>query len=451
MNAEEKEEIPIYRPKIKETKPILLPPEEISYNHKLTKLASSNGVIKMRVNAEAMLDTVSVGLYKSPKSAIRELLFNEVRACKTAIEDYGADARIEIRINPKKDIRSFEIIGIDSMGFSTEEFHKSFCETGASTNLNAGVAGQFGLGRLSYVKLSPIIRYDVFSRASGELYAFTLQDAKEMYPVDKPDTLAKYGTRLKLTLKDDVVIEELIPYIERIARFAGVKIELILEDHVKDSRTIVKNAGRYKVGSYTKEEYFDKLVADRKFDEDKYVCVKIHLDEQYFTYDALAVYLKNSIFKQAEKISSNEITLVDIPIDSDVRLPEFSASVLNLKVERTPLMCLKCNENNITITVENDDVPVYTCGKCGVTDVEDDKLTPIKPTNNRESLSEETDKYITAQLKQKLTAYFKSIEITKVEDYFENDMCHILSDSTIIRSAKDDNLEDEYEGDGYDQ
>lgn len=406
MVNDKEEEVKVYRPKLKDTTPIILPKEEIDYSPKLTKL-STGGKIKMRVNAEAMLDTVSDGLYASPKSGVRELLFNEVRACKIARKEFGASPKIEIRINPNPEVRSFEIIGIDSMGFSIAEYETSFCETGASTNFDEEETGQYGLGRLSYVKMSPLIRYDVWARRTNELYAFTMQDAKEMYPVDKPETLESFGCRIKLTLKEGVDVEELIPYIENISRFAEVPINLVMLDNLKDRHDDVrKSAGTFKVGSWTKEEYFAKLKSERDINTETTISIPIHIDSKYFTYDAIAIYQNNGCFKGREQIGTNEITLINVPIDSKVVLPEFSASVLNLKIERA-----------------NDEVN-------------------IKPATNRESLTDETDEYLTKTLREELIKYFRAFDINSIDDYFSKPMCHVLSDTTIIKYAKDDDLTD---------
>jgi hypothetical protein len=445
------EEVSLYRQTIKKTNSILLDKQDTGYNENLSKLAKG-GKIKMRVNADAMLDQVSDSLYPSPKSGLRELMFNEFRACITA-KKLGAKPKVQIIFNPKKDVRSLEIVGYDSMGFSTKEFDQSFCETGASTNLDESVSGKYGQGRLASVKISPICRYDVYSRVSKEMYSFSLQDAKEMTILDQPE-MKSFGTRVKLTIKEELDIVELVNHAEKLARFSQVETELVLLEPLKsDYGKVVRGAGTYPIGSYTKEKYFQKLLTERDLKSDKFFTIPIHIENDIIEFDALAIYHRNSFFGEGEHIGANEVTVANAPIESKIELPYFGVSVLNLKIERTPTRCEKCKaKTKHTGRIDDEGQGIFKCSKnCGCTTGEENPDIPIRITSNREQIEQVTDEYITQMLRSELIKKFKDLEITSLEEYYSNPLSHILTDTNIIKLARIDHDEDEYGNEEFDE
>jgi len=90
----------IYKPELIKEKASSLPIEVKAYNGKLfSELEKGKGLIKVKLDEDIVIQRISHDLYANWKSGIRELLNNEVRACKTAIKEHKQHARIEITLD----------------------------------------------------------------------------------------------------------------------------------------------------------------------------------------------------------------------------------------------------------------------------------------------------------------------------------------------------------------
>src|SRR5208282_2299331 len=137
-------ELKIYKPTIAREDPLPLGQEELSYAPKLLA-ASESGMIKVRLEEDVIIQRVSHDLYANPESGFRELYNNEARACRIAARHFGADPRIEIRVEPSA--RKLSIQGVDSLGISQEKFIQLYSVLGRSDNFDSREIGQWGLGR----------------------------------------------------------------------------------------------------------------------------------------------------------------------------------------------------------------------------------------------------------------------------------------------------------------
>ena len=143
----EPERTSIYKPNIITEHPLKLNSNLTGYS-KLLQEAQENGMIQVKLEEEVVKQRVSHELYEKPSSGFRELFANELRACHTAKNKYGANPRIEVTINPFE--KKLSIQGYDSMGMSTELFLNVGRYLGRSDNFSGKEPGQFGFGLAAY-------------------------------------------------------------------------------------------------------------------------------------------------------------------------------------------------------------------------------------------------------------------------------------------------------------
>jgi hypothetical protein len=162
------QEIKIFRPTLIDEKPLPLGSEEFSYAPKLQQ-ASQDGMIKVKLEEEVIIQRVSHDLYANPRSGFREFYNNECRACRIASRVFGANPSIEVTLVPSE--RKLVIQGVDSLGISQDKFLQVYSVLGRSDNFSGSEIGMYGLGRASYVTISDTVVLETFSREDGTAYA----------------------------------------------------------------------------------------------------------------------------------------------------------------------------------------------------------------------------------------------------------------------------------------
>jgi ribosome-binding factor A len=225
-----------YKPTLVEEKPLPLEEKEIAYAKELLGLPDkSDGFIPLTLEQDVVVQRISHDLYAKPESGFRELLNNEIRACRTAEKIFGAKPKIVITLDPST--RDLEIRGTESTGMSIDTFKNVYTVVGRSSNFSGEEIGQFGFGRISYPALSDIMiletKYRTADGQTGE-YAIMGKNGIGFNILPKPN-LDSYGTVVKLVLKKEVNLHHLADYIREACAFSSIPTYLDLTSDLKET------------------------------------------------------------------------------------------------------------------------------------------------------------------------------------------------------------------------
>ena len=171
----------------------------------LLQQATENGIIPVKLDDDVVRFRVG-HLYADPASALRELYANELRACHTARDKYGANPKIQITLNTTE--RTIIIHGIDSLGITEEKFLNVLSVLGENDNLDGSEVGQFGWGFQSHLVVSDSVLLETFARETGEKFAMLGIGGDHFSKVSQP-TLRSTGTRVTLFVKDGLDVAHL--------------------------------------------------------------------------------------------------------------------------------------------------------------------------------------------------------------------------------------------------
>ena len=195
---------------------------------KLTKHDNNYGfseTIKTEINQLAIIPILSDSIYKDPLSAIRELYNNEVTACKNS----KLDTRIEIKLDTNT--RELSIRGYNSMGITREIFDKILKVMGNSGNNSGDRIGLYGLGFFSHVKLSEKMIIHSYAQ-NNEYFSFISKSGLsfEILPQEFSEKLDQYGTKLILTIKESIDLDDLIQVMEKIIELSMIPTKIIIDE-----------------------------------------------------------------------------------------------------------------------------------------------------------------------------------------------------------------------------
>ena len=183
--------------------------------------SQATAMLEMRFG-ESVTDALA-RLYQSPVAAVQEIVANAVAACKAARELYGADAYIRIHACG----RNLSIEDRGSMGMEWAVFRDVYARAGSSLKRGANGAatpGMFGCGSLSYVLVSDIMFLASHSRETGDRYEVMACDGRG-FQTGLPDPgMDWYGTRVRLTIRKGVGLDDVFDRIAEIADACGVRI-----------------------------------------------------------------------------------------------------------------------------------------------------------------------------------------------------------------------------------
>jgi hypothetical protein len=329
------QEIKIFRPTLIDEKPLPLGSEEFSYAPKLLQ-ASSDGMIKVKLEEEVIIQRVSHDLYANPKSGFREFYNNECRACRTASRVFGANSSIEVTLIPSQ--RKLVVQGVDSLGISQDKFLQVYSVLGRSDNFSGEEIGLFGLGRNSYTTLSDTMVLETFSREDETKYAVMGKNGIAYNLLPKPN-LDSHGTRVTFVLDQKVPILDMLDYIVDCTAFSGIDTFLNLAEKIELPSywrsDFPSEKGRYRLGPNRFDEYLEQKVrnANRWHEVVKYLPIRIE-DEDFELYAAFVVRKDYNGLAATEESDEREVRLLGTPVEATrIDLP-FSAWVLNIKNER---------------------------------------------------------------------------------------------------------------------
>jgi hypothetical protein len=328
------QEIKIFRPTLIDEKPLPLGNEEFAYAPKLQQ-ASQDGMIKVKLEEEVIIQRVSHDLYANPRSGFREFYNNECRACRTASRVFGANPSIEVTLVPSE--RKLVIQGMDSLGISQDKFLQVYSVLGRSDNFSGEEIGLFGLGRNSYTTLSDTMVLETFSREDETKYAVMGKNGIAYNLLPKPN-LDSHGTRVTFVLDQKVPILDMLDYIVDCTAFSGIDTFLNLAEKIELPSywrsDFPSEEGRYTLGPKRFDEHLEQKVskANKWHEVVKYLPVQI-TDEDFELYAAFVVRKDYNGLAATEESDEREVRLLGTPVEARIDLP-FSAWVLQIKDER---------------------------------------------------------------------------------------------------------------------
>ena len=190
-----------YKPKVNTTKDL-----NLKYDGVLSKfIDTSSGAIKVKLESDVIVQRVSHDIYTSWESGIRELIMNEVKACRQAKKDYNADSHIVVKIDPMN--KQLVIQGVDSMGMSGQRFGDVVAVLGRSSNFDRSETGMFGMGIASYTTLTDTMKLTNHHRETGDKFVVLGRNGTEWLPVEE-DVSMPCGIKIEITLNDDIAREK---------------------------------------------------------------------------------------------------------------------------------------------------------------------------------------------------------------------------------------------------
>ena len=329
------QEIKIFRPTLIDEKPLPLGSEEFSYAPKLQQ-ASQDGMIKVKLEEEVIIQRVSHDLYANPRSGFREFYNNEARACRMASRLYGAKPRIEVTLIPSE--RKLVIQGVDSLGISQDKFLQVYSVLGRSDNFDGSEIGMYGLGRASYTTISDTVVLETFSREDGTTYAVLGKSGIAYNLLPKPN-LDSHGTRVTFVLDQKVPILDMLDYIVDCTAFSGIDTFLNLAEKMELPSywrsDFPSEKGRYTLGPKRFDEHLEQKVrnANKWHEVVKYLPIRIE-DEDFELYATFVVRKDYNGLAATEESDEREVRLLGTPVEATrIDLP-FSAWVLQIKDER---------------------------------------------------------------------------------------------------------------------
>jgi hypothetical protein len=329
------QEIKIFRPTLIDEKPLPLGSEEFSYAPKLQQ-ASQDGMIKVKLEEEVIIQRVSHDLYANPKSGFREFYNNECRACRTASRVFGANSSIEVTLVPSE--RRLVIQGVDSLGISQDKFLQVYSVLGRSDNFSGEEIGLFGLGRNSYTTLSDTMVLETWSREDEMQYAVMGKNGIAYNLLPKPN-LDSHGTRVTFVLDQKVPILDMLDYIVDCTAFSGIDTFLNLAEKIELPSywrsDFPSEKGRYKLGPNRFDEYLEQKVrkANKWHEVVKYLPIRVE-DEDFELYAAFVVRKDYNGLAATEESDEREVRLLGTPVEATRMDLPFSAWILNIKNER---------------------------------------------------------------------------------------------------------------------
>ena len=275
-----------------------------------------NGVIPVRLEEDVVRFRVG-HLYASPASGFRELYANELRACRTARDKYGANPRIGITVSVSD--RILVIHGIDSLGITENSFMNTLSVLGETDNQDGAEVGQWGWGAAAAATLSDSVKYETYARETGEKYAFLGIAGEHFSKLPQPD-LDTPGTRVTVFLKDDVHISELIGRIQYICAVADIPTFLIRVSSSSDE-TLLQ----------------DRSIPEQINEPDITLHVpmdgtRVEVDDADFTLVGVFTQQNSSSTSRSDGPRA-DIRLLRMPIEGDLKFP-FDACILQIKDER---------------------------------------------------------------------------------------------------------------------
>jgi hypothetical protein len=282
-----------------------------------------------KLDARVVFQRIAKDLYKYPTSAIRELIVNAIgHGARKANEKYGTKngAYVDIHLHPSD--RKLVITDVNGMGMSYQHIKNLMAFVGRSGNLDSKTAGQFGMGFFSFLKIAENCLVhsrvrDAYDYQGKQVKAFSFLNQggwqwQKLNKTDEDVPLEKPGTQIRLTLNEDITIEQVIETIENVSRYQDVKVKLYLDGETENIAA----------GEYELEQFPD--LKDVHGENPEQEVIELDDEDVYFR----AVMYKDE-WEGLSHDGAKVTLLANVPIDMDESfIPRFSGYVLNVKNER---------------------------------------------------------------------------------------------------------------------
>jgi hypothetical protein len=315
-----------YSPTVHVEKPLNVPKTALAYPSKLPD------IVKIRLKASAVAQQIAVALYSSPSAGFREIYSNEARAARIAREQFGANPRIEVTLNPND--RTLTVQGVDSFGITSSVFVEVLRYMGRTTNDQAGEVGQFGWGFFAVFTLTDDLRLETYARETNERYGVTAESAAGFKPLpDEEVEIAEYGTKITVKVKQQIQLNDLVEWIEHYCMYSTIETNLTITHDIKDEKCgydwVKRKAGRSRVDGSFRDQLRKSIE-----DDSLKVVYEVEVDKpDYYFYGAIAGNEDHARTNSDRK----DILLLRVPIESgDIKefgLP-LTGWLLNVKDER---------------------------------------------------------------------------------------------------------------------
>ncbi|MDG6989536.1 MAG: hypothetical protein JRN21_09515 [Nitrososphaerota archaeon] len=354
--------------------------EKGAITSELSALADDNGLIRVQLDAEAVLPRIANGIYANFESGFRETYANAITACLNAKEVFKADPRIEITYDVQN--RLLEVAEIDSTGITYGMFKDVYVVVGRSGNFDATKPGQFGFGRLAWTTLSDrMILKTKYRNSSGQTGCFAVEGKNGMaFAILPTPDLEYYGTTVSMVVYEKIDPLRLIAYIKQACRLSPVDTFLTLSDGEKKERTKLNDT------------YENVMTDQNRFINDS----TYRSDYNQYNYSEVITF----------------------------KLPGFDVYALNITYRaKTDMTSIPSTESGITRAVLLN-LPVYTNLRLpfsrALICITDERAFP--PTADRERLKEETEAQIQSKLWPVLTQYFSKYVVHNVSQFTKLDV-----------------------------
>jgi len=331
------------------------------------KQVMENGVIPVRLEEDVVRFRVG-HLYASPASGFRELYANELRACRTARDKYGANPRIEITVSNAD--RTLVIYGIDSLGITEDRFINTLSVLGETDNQDGAEVGQWGWGMAAAATLSDSVTYETYARETGEKYGFLGIAGEHFSKLPQPN-LDMPGTRVTVFLNDEVNVVELLHRIRHICAIADIPTFLLQVSPSPDTELLQNQSAPEQINEpdITLQVPMDGTRVE--VNEPDFTLVGVFIPET----SGLDDYYHRSQMRNSDR-PHVDIRLLSMPIEANLRFP-FDACILQIKDERK-----------------------------------------YRPTADRERLTDEAVEKLSAKIKEHLmTALPQALDINSFDDF----------------------------------
>ena len=287
---------------------------------RISKLEDDQGIIRARLEEGVVRQRLSRDIYSNPNSGFRELYANEVRACRR-VAALNPQSKHPPRISVALDYsnRNLVIHGVNSLGIPLQKFKDVLAVLGETDNDSGSEIGQFGMGHLSFQALSDNILFEWYSIESGEKYSY-LGNGEIYERLPEPKGLTSTGTRVTVTLRDQVEIGRLEQYVRSVCAYSDVDTFLAVFDED---------------GNPLKEAEQINTFADLSNVSSNFFGIPIEVEDESFYISGTVAGGKDR--EAARTSSSSTILLIRIPIQAKIlerSLGFFSSCLLNVKDER---------------------------------------------------------------------------------------------------------------------
>lgn len=282
---------------------------------RISELEDEQGIIRARLEESVVKERLSRDIYQNPNSGFRELYANEARACRRAAA-LNKFNEYKPRINVTLDYsnRNLIIHGVNSLGMPLQRFRDVLAVLGETDNDSGSEIGQFGMGHMSFRALSDNILFETYSLESSERYSY-LGNGDQYEKLPEPKGLVSTGTRVTVTLRDQVQIDKLEQYARSVCKYSDVDTHLTVLD--EDGNTL-------------KEAEQINTFSDLGTVPSNFFGIPVEVEEEDF-------YIAGTVSSKETARSSPTILLLRMPIQATMlerSLGIFSKCVLDIRDER---------------------------------------------------------------------------------------------------------------------